>query len=156
MIDELVVDNYIENTLGQTDLNIGWSILEELTFAKDSLECSKIALALVEKIVAKSENDAVLSRVGAGVVESLLRSDHADIYNRILELALAEDSWASILKYTWFRENEAYRVISKEFPKVALLGRAFGEFDEEDDQKAEEQLEESSQAEEIDPTDNEN
>lgn len=134
-MEKLIVDNYIENTLGETDLNIGWSVLEEMTFvAKDSLECAQIALEMVIKIVEKCNDDAILSRVGAGVVESLLRCDHEPIYMRILELARENDDWASILKYTWFRENEAYRVISKEFPYVAVLGNAFGQTEEESPQ----------------------
>ena len=68
-MEKFIIDNYIDNTLGETDLNIGWSILEELTFAKDSMDCANIALDLVEKIVEKCNDDAVLSRVGAGVVE---------------------------------------------------------------------------------------
>lgn len=124
VLEDLIVQNYIDNTQGRTELNIGWSILEELTFNKDALDCLKIALSMVERIVNQSHDEDVLSRLGAGVVESLLKSDFSEIYNRILELAKNDDYWESILRFTWFRHNEAYRVISAEFPYVVVMGNS--------------------------------
>ena len=125
MLEDLIIQNYIENTQGKTDLNIGWSILEELTFSKDSFECLSSALSIVERIVERCQDEDVLSRIGAGVVESLLRANYSEIYLRVLELAKEHDAWQTILKFTWFRNNEAYQVISKEFPYVVLMGKAF-------------------------------
>jgi hypothetical protein len=122
VLEDLIVQNYIDNTQGRTEINIGWSILEELTFNKEALECLKIALSMVERVVEKCQDEDVLSRLGAGVVESLLKSDFPEIYNRILELAKKDDYWESILRFTWFRHNDAYRVISVEFPYVVVMG----------------------------------
>ena len=123
MLEDLIIQNYIDNTQGRTNLNIGWSILEELTFSKDSLECLQLALSMVERIVDQCKDEDVLGRIGAGVVESLLKSDFPEIYNRILELAREDDYWESVLRFTWFRNNAAYRAISEEFPYVVLMGK---------------------------------
>lgn len=124
VLEDLIVQNYIDNTQGRTELNIGWSILEELTFNKEALDCLKIALNITERIVNQCHDEDVLSRLGAGVVESMLKSDLPEIYNRILELAQKDDYWESVLRFTWFRHNEAYRVISAEFPYVVVMGNA--------------------------------